>query len=225
MSVSKQEIGFLRAILPKIETMQIRNCSRQGDIYEDLLTHCTKLKRLLVQEADLFTYKQQRVFCSWLLQTYPQLEYLELIPKVHMKIHELTAFFERNSTVRGFSTSNQSLWCNRDQLLKSTVKLDVLEVKFFTQNLQYYGYHFDNSDSEEDEPNEPEEARFEPIFKLLNQLYEKKFYQRVHLYVESVDEKTSRLLASVKGVEKLCIKKFTHIYNLSHLSGIKELAI
>lgn len=223
MSVNKVEIRYLHAILPKIETLQIRNCSRQGDIYGDLFTHCKSLKRLLVQDADLFVYHQQRVAFPWLLKQYEQLEYLELIPRTQTKIHELNAFFERNPTVRDFSTSSDCLWSNRRELLKSSVKLNTLEVKFFKQHLEFHGYYFDNRDSEDED--QSHESKIEPICKLLNQLYEKGFYQRVFLYIEGVDEKTSRHLASVKGVEKLCVKKFTHIYNLSHLTGIKELAI
>lgn len=221
MGITKSEVKYLRAILPKIETLQIRNCSRQGDIHRDLLTYCTSLKRLLVQDADLFIFQQQRRSNPWLLQSYPHLKYLEFIPKVHMRIHELNAFFERNATVRGFSTSTNCLWTNRNELLKSTVKLDILEVKFFPQHLQYHNYYFDHPDNED----EDQSIEFQTICKLLNQLHGNGFYQRLYVYVDSIDEEMSRHLASVKCVEKLYIKNFTHIYNLSHLSSIKELSI
>lgn len=200
----------------KVEIVQIRNCSIEGDFYESLLKYCGNLKELYVQDADVGRRRTpygQVKDNKWLLHTYPSLEHLEIIPQQMYRIPEFVTFFERNQSVRSFSISSTCLWDNMNTFLKVNVNLDTLKVKLFPST----SFDFDGDE------NRLSDMR--SICNLVNQLYERGFYKRLHFYVLSVDRKCSDLLVSLPGLEKLCIKQFSECFNLVHLTNLKELNI
>lgn len=214
-SLNKTRIRCIQQVLSKVETVQVRNSTVEGDFYETLLKFCGNLKQLYVQEADVGhrrSWNNQIDNNKWLLHSYASLEHFELIPKSSYHIPELIPFFERNQSVRSFSTSSTCLWNHKDEFLKSNVKLDILEVKFFST---YYDVDSDDSDF----------SIMSSICNLLNELYERGFYKRLHFYVPRLNHKCSELLVSVHGLEKLCIKEFSESFNLVHLTNLKELDI
>lgn len=220
-------------LLAKVKTIQLRDCTIVGDLYEILLEFCSSIKRLYLQDSHLGN--------EWLQQSYTHLEHLELIPIPALQVpNQLDLFFAQNPTVTSFSTSSYSLWCNRHALLKSEIKLDTLEVKIYRyytvvtnldeknnepkeDNEDYDEDDYDDTDSEDEL--DQDTLTTQSLCSLLNQLHERGFYKRLHLYIPSIIERNSEYVAGLRGLEKLCIKEFSESHSLAHLNGLKELAI
>ncbi|XP_055303332.1 uncharacterized protein LOC129568996 [Sitodiplosis mosellana] len=238
LMLQNTELKHFKHLLPNIETIQIRNCTIDGDFHDILLNFCPKMKRLYLQDSHLGN--------KWLQQSYPMLEYLELNPIPALATpNELDHFFDQNPTVKICSTSAYSLWLNRHTILESKIKLDVLEVKI-------YGYYTvvtnvggnkneanggnnddDDDDYNDDEDNEIPDSEDESdqdtltiqsLCTLLNQLHGR-FFKRLHFYMPKVTQKNSDYVIKLQGLEKLCIQQFSESYSLAHLIGLKELAI
>lgn len=217
--INEARVNSLLNVLPKLKTLQIRNSSVEGHLYDVLLMHCA-LERLFVQDSDLGIFRlldggwAARIENHWLRQEYPTLKYLELIPKYTIKIDEFNEFFDRNPNVRTFSTSSLCLWKNRKELLKSNANLDLLEVKEVNETEMF-------DDDENDD-----ELTITAFCKLLNQLHARHFYKRLNFYIKNFNEETSGYLTSLGHcIEKLCIKNFTRSYSLPQLINLKELSI
>lgn len=221
-SLSKSKLERIKKLFKRVEIVQIRNCTMEVDFYAAFLKFCINLKELYVQEADVGQYRNRYGFASgqeeqansWLKQHYPKLEHFELIPQFSNHIIELCEFFDRNPNVRSFSVSSRCLLANRNELLKSNAKLDVLEVKIF----QVPRFHYDDDDEEEDD-------HYKTVCTLLKQLHANGFYKRLHFYVQRISQQCCDQLIQLPGLEKLCIKYFTENYNLTQLTALKELVI
>ncbi|XP_055303092.1 uncharacterized protein LOC129568813 [Sitodiplosis mosellana] len=202
--INHEKVELIREILPQIEIMQIRNCSMSRNFYELMLKYCENLKCIYLQNADSsFNGKHE-----WLMQDYPQLEHLELMPSYPIVVDELKAFFERNPKVKRFSTTARFLWINRNEFLNSKVQLNVLEIKaeFFTE--------FDESGNKI------------LIWDVLNRLHAQRFYKRLFIYIGRVDQELSNQLASMgASLETLCIRRFKSSFSLPLLSNLKELIL
>lgn len=204
LKLNTAKIECLRQILSKLEILQIRQCTIDGDFYDCFLKFCRNLKRIYIQDDLGYILDENRN--PWLLEEYPQLEHLQLIPRYSFKINELNSFFERNPQLESFSTSSRCLWENRHELIKSNVKLDKLEI----QILDNYHRHLINMQS---------------ICNLLNEFFLNGFYRRLHLYVKRVDKQCSEHVISLHALEMLSIRQFSESFSLSHLSNLKELEI
>lgn len=223
-NLSQSKINRFKKLFDRIEIVQIRNCTLEVDFYASFLKFCTNMKQLLVQEADVGSHRnrygygsgQEEQTNSWLQQHYPKLEHLELIPQYSNQITELCQFFDRNPNVRSLSVSSRCLLANRNELLKSNAKLDVLEVKVF----QVPRFYYDDDDDEEDD-------HYQTIRKLVQQLHENGFYKRLHFYVQRISQQCCDQLVQLPGLEKLCIKYFSYspMNNLTQLTALKELVI
>ncbi|XP_031639406.1 uncharacterized protein LOC116351446 [Contarinia nasturtii] len=193
------EHNFIKNIFhPQIETIQSQNVRISGDFHELALKFCTNLKRLYLQRTSFDDHHY-----TWLLNDYPNLLHLEITPIVPFHANGLNNFFTRNANVQRFSTTPQMLWHNKDTFLNSTATLDTFEIKEF----ECYGNNI------------------ESIWCLLNQLYKKGFYKRVFIYIKSIDAHRCTQLASVDGLDLLCIQWFSTGFNLSIFSNLKELII
>lgn len=200
--ISSTKIDCLQKILPKITVVQLRQCTLMGD-FRDFLDHFKHLKRLYVQDDfDIIDESGN----PWLLRQYPTLELLQLTLRYPFRISELSTFFEQNPNVRNFSTGSRSLWENRHDLLQCKAKLEWLEIQMLDN---FYRTLID----------------IRLICELLNQLYERGFYMRLHLFVKRVDQKSSEQLTSVHGLERLSIRQFSESFSLPQLSHLKELTI
>lgn len=204
LRLNLRKVKYLRSILPKIEVVQIRQCTVDGDFYNVFLKHCKKLKKIYIQD-DLGDILDENG-SLWLRQAYPLLEHLELTPRYSFKINELCAFFEQHPNVQTFSTSSRCLWENRHELMKSDVSLDKLEI----QILDNYYRHLMN---------------MQTICALLNQLYERGFYKRLHLYVKRNDHHCCCQVTTLLALEKLSVRQFDGTHSLSNLTNLKELDV
>ncbi|XP_055303132.1 uncharacterized protein LOC129568837 isoform X2 [Sitodiplosis mosellana] len=212
VGLNSAKMTYFEGILPQIETVQIRQCTIwNGDFYEIILQHCEhKLKRLYVQDdlGDIIN----RMHNPWLLRKYPSLEHLELTPRYSYEIVELGQFFDLNPNIRSFSIGSHCLWMNRKQLMDSGIKLDLLEVKHFDSG--FYFYHV-------------EKLSIPSICTILNQLFERGLYKRLHLSVIDIDKESIDQMASIQGLERLSVKEANGMTAqiLSNLKNLKELSI
>lgn len=201
LTLNQEKGEILKKIWPKIETMHIKNCWIRGNLYENILVHCTNLKCLYVQQTTsrYFLRLERNVCVPWLHRKYPRLEHLEVIPSPLVK--DLNMFFRNNPHVRSLSTNTPSIWYNRVGLLKSNIQLDLLEIK--------------------------DALGFRPISKtfcnLLIQLHQRGLFKRLNFYTYNIDNTTGMHLATLPVLEKLCLrdKSFTS----TGLTNLRELAI
>ncbi|XP_055306484.1 uncharacterized protein LOC129570787 [Sitodiplosis mosellana] len=218
INLNGPEYECIQELLAKVEIVQIWICALDGDFY-DCLKFCRNLKHFSIRYCDIVCSQMledgvRTLQYPWLTQEYPKLEHLELIPFKKLQIDELSMFFACNSHVQSFSTSGQCLWVNRNVLLKSAAHLDKLEIRMIEVKM-----------APTDEFGVPE-TRMQAICTLVNQLHEHGFFRRLHFYINddeqipSIDE-----LASVAGLEKLCIRKFKKDYSLVPLTNVRELVI
>lgn len=106
--------------------IQINQEIVSGNFHELMLKHCERLKCIYLQNTET-TFNGMY---EWLLQEYPLLEHLELIPDYSYDIIELNEFFQRNpKDSKRLSTNGSFLWVNRHRFLKLEVELYILEVK------------------------------------------------------------------------------------------------
>lgn len=225
-SLDQSKIDRIKKLLNRVEIVQIRNCTMEVDFFASFLKFCINLKELYVQEADVGQQRniygygsgEEEESNSWLLQSYPKLQHFELIPQFSNRIVELCQFFDRNPNVRSFSVSSRCLLSNRNELLKSNAKLDVLEVKIFQVQRYYY-------DDDDEDDNEDDDGHYQTICKLLKQLHANGFYKCLHFYVQRISQQCCDQLAQLPGLEKLCIKYFTKNFSLTQLTALKELVI
>lgn len=200
-SLSEEKVEYFKELLPKMECIRIRNSWIKCDFYENYLKLCTNLKRLSLRS---YIERPTQTCGLWLQQSYPKLEHLEMIPFFSSTVNLLNAFFQRNTNIRSFAARLRDIWINIDEFINSTIKLDTLEIK-------------DIRDSEQ--------LTMEVICKMLNQLHERGFYKKLHFHVNDVNQAYSVHFGALKNLEMLCIKNFTHSYNLIGLTNLKELAI
>lgn len=201
LELNAAKIRYLRKILSKVEIVQLRQCTMYGDFYEMFLKFCGNLKQIYIQDdlGDILDENGN----PWLHRHYPTLEYLQLTPRYSFKINELSAFFQRNESIRCFSTSLRCLWENRDELLKCEATLDSLEILI----LDKYHRHM---------------IKMHSAYSLLNQLFDRGFYKRLHLHVKRIDETCSEQLVSLNGLERLSIVQFS---GFNGLRSLKELNV
>lgn len=210
VGLNAAKMKYFQAILPKIEIVQCRQCTIwDGEFHEFLLRSCDKMKRLYVQDdlGDIVN----RVDNTWMLQKYPNLKHLELTPRYSFIINELGKLFELNPQLSSFSTSSHCMWINRQTFLESNIKLDSLEIKHFDSG--FYFYHV-------------ERLSVPSICNLLNELFAKGVYKKVHLYIHDIDEPSSQFMVGLQGFDKLSIRNVDGSgCHLARLVNIRELSI
>lgn len=204
LTIDSIKLSYLQALLPKIKILQFRQCTMCSDFYDEFLKYCRKLKRLYIQDdlGDIIDENGN----TWLLRQYETLEFIQFTLRYPFKILELREFFERNTSICGFSTSSRCLWENRHELLKSNIRLDRLEIQMLDN---FYRQLID----------------IRLVCELLNQLHVRGFYRRLHLCVKRIDQKSSDFLTMLGGLEHLSIRQFTESFSLHKLIDLKELTI
>lgn len=110
------DFNKIRKLLPKVETLQIRNYFIDGHIFENV----PKLKWLYIRYS---------VFTSdlWMSKTLPGLESFEYTSNFSEK-KDVIEFLERNPDLKIFSTSWTFIENNKKIFSKSTAKIDMFEV-------------------------------------------------------------------------------------------------
>lgn len=212
VGLNSAKMSYFEGILPQIEIIQIRQCTIwNGDFYEIILQRLSdKLKRLIVQDdlGDIINRQKN----PWLQRKYPALEHLELTPRYPTPIVELGQFFELNPNIRSLSISSHCLWMNRKQLMDSEIKLDLLEVKHFDSD--FYFYHM-------------EKLNIQSMCTLLNELFERGRFKKLHLNLKDIDKESIDRMASIQGFERLSVKEINEITAqlISNLINLRELSI
>ncbi|XP_031635597.1 uncharacterized protein LOC116348668 [Contarinia nasturtii] len=208
LGIDNKLFEHLRQLLPQLEVVQRDNCYMNGDIYDLIFKYCKNLREIHFQNSSVGIRTNGEL--NWLLQEYPKLQHFELTPRDSYQIEELRDFFVRNPNVQRFSTSVDFLWDNRDILLNSKAKLDILELEGISPYTLSRLYKRQTSEN---------------IVELLNRLHEQGFYKRLHIYSSHIDERICTSLASFKGLEFLYIRELDEIYYLAQLTNLRELMI
>lgn len=193
----------VQKILPKIEFLKLNDTHTKFQVkavkgmYKKLSGLCPNLKCLYVYKRP---HPKAYFDHLWLHQVYPNLEQLEL--NFMPKEDDLKEFFKMNPGVRGVYTAEfEYIWLNKDILLRSAIKLDLLEV--------YYSYE-----------ETPEWIEF------LNELHERGFYKRLYEHLYDFNWKRyNDKLPMLQGLEKLTVATgINQCYSLPQLTQLKRLS-
>lgn len=163
-------IECIKNVLKNIHVVYF-NCTIYEEFYETFLKHCPRLKMLSV----CFRYNPTNVGSddSWLLRKYPTLRHLEITQCCCIERIYLQTFFGQNPNVQTFSIDSYTLFNNRNIFLALNVKLDkLLSIQFSPADI---------------------ENNF-ILFYLLNKLYDRDFYKRLHVYCSDYFESYQHLL-------------------------------
>lgn len=190
-----------KEILFKIEVLELIDCNVIGE-FGKFLKMCPKLKRLSLRNRDRNVIIG--IGNQWLLRPHPTLDYLKLIHKEGVKIHELTTFFMRNRKIRNFATSGNCLWDNRNVIMDARPKFDQLTIDV------------DNWTK----------RNIKAFCKLLNELHENGIYKRLHLNTKYADRNFIKAIASLHALERLFVVNYEQRnVVLQSLINVKELGI
>lgn len=118
-----------------------------------------------------------------------------------MKCIELKTFFEQNPNVQVLSTIFKIIWQNRNWILKSNVRIERLGIRYSSRS----------------------KVKFNDVCDLLNDLHEKKFYRRLHVYIVDDDRNVLRTINLWGVPERLGLPVFNN--NLFPLNSPKELVV
>lgn len=195
-------VHHFQHLWPKIESLQIRQCSVDGDLYQVLLKFCTNLKKLYIQ--DDYGRILNGITNKWLLQVYPSLELFQFTPRTLFRIEELNTFLAINSSICTFSTTSHCLLNHAAEFLASKTQLDTLEILD-----GYYG----------------PPVNMQTLCTLLNQLHERGFYKQLHLCVVESNQECGEQFASLKALESISVNQFSDKCRLDRLCNLKMLTI
>lgn len=190
------KIGYIKAILSKIETVYIGGRFNK-DFYANFLQFCPRLKHLRIN----YGYSKMLLGTSnqWLLRSYPTLQHLELLI-MKLKVPELGIFLERNPSLQILSMNYDAFLININSMLQSKIKLEVLVIYInFRRNFDLMCHH-------------------------LKQLYGRGFYQRLHIKAMCIDQDGINRFSSLNELEKLylCTTTVTSRLNLNLLTNLNE---
>lgn len=130
-TLTQSFIELLEPFLPNLETFDIYFGDVDGDIYENLLKHCMKLRSLNI-------YRDFHAEC--LPKKYPALEHLQIkTNNIRPECDELIEFFKLNPTVRYLTVDDECIRHNRRNLLESNIKLHYLIIaNLFGEDNAFY---------------------------------------------------------------------------------------
>lgn len=186
----------LEEILSHVETIEIECEFPRCDFYDEFLKRCTNLRNLMIRMPHLSVGGDKK----WLHQHYPTMEHIGF--ECNSQCIELKGFLEKNPNVKIISTTFTAIWENREWLLTSDIHIDRLILcKGFLSNVH-----------------------IELACNVLNQLHERGFYKRLHLYYYERDVNVLPQITSLQSVESLLYfgSGWSH---LSSFNCLKELHI
>lgn len=127
----------IKDVLKGVEVLEMSGCLFNGDVYENYLKYCPKLKSLSVSISSRTRDKNIIIGNGndWLFRRYLTLRNLELIEFSGLKMNELKVFFDKNPNMRTFSADSKSLWVNRHSLLNSSIRLDTLAIDIYQSTI------------------------------------------------------------------------------------------
>lgn len=192
------ELETVKEILEKVRAVELMCCEFEcTGVIQRLLGMSTNLKHFAVRSS--LEYNDT----TWLLQKYPTLEHLALLPLTNERINGLSTFFELNPNVRNFIVDSDFLWMNRMELMQ--MKLDELFIYLSND----FCYEFCDT-------------KLNEYFGVLNEWYANGVFKRLHIIGELKQEIIDKLvsvngLIGVKSTALSMDADFTSLVNLEIL--------
>lgn len=196
--------SHLKHLLCRLEIVQLHDCVFSVEFHQNFLRYCTNVKHLRIGKCthgELIGTDN-----SWLLRDYPTLERVEIMPhEGSEEIPELVHFLERHTNIKHFATNVLFILVNKDLLLDSGIRLDVLSCLWQVEET--------------------------PITYVdaLNELYEKGIFKHLHLVGREVsfDQDVADQIAPVHGLKKFMISFIDdpEMFILPCTPTLKELVI
>lgn len=186
------EGGFecIKEILKGVEVLEMNDCFIKGEFYNEFLKYCPNIKSLSVSRSSRNKDKSVIIGSGneWMLRKYTLLENVELIEIYGLQTNELKVFFQQNS-IQNLSIDSRGLWENRHAIMESNTKFDTLAVDIY-QSIVF------------DCKNQPI-SMIDCIYHLLQELYKRGVFQKLHLYMVFINQKYVRKFYSLNGIEML----------------------
>lgn len=200
IKLTAETIDSSRQILANVEILELIDCSVRGD-FGKFLKICTKLKRLSVRNRNskIVAGSSNQWLCK------PQsLDHLKLIHMDGVKLEEMKTFFMRNRNIRSYATSAKCFWENRMTMIESRLKLDLLQIDIDSWA----------------------KKNMSSFCKLLNELFKKLTFKRLHLSTRFVDQGSIKMLATLHTLDRLIVVNCESRDIVLHpLVKVKELGI
>lgn len=198
-------IESTKKLLINVESLRFSYCKISKRALKRLSAICSNLERLELVSNEISGKVRKRNDYNWLLQIHPRLEHLKFITLHHVEqIDEIKTFFQRNPRVRSFSTDGQFLWLNRHSIIESTVKLDNLTIELVDMDFR--------------------NEHFRRIFELIDELYRRSVYKRLHLKIGEINQEIVNRMAAVhclKSIECISFDVGNDLTSLTELKGLK----
>lgn len=196
--LTSQQIEDITYIFNQIESLQMDCVEMEGDLYKNILKHCTHLRYLAIR-----TSKNYRILGNgneWLHRKYPKLEHFDLqVPNVKTtKFIDLKAFFGLNPNIRIFSTDSDFLAVWYRSLFESNISFDRIDIRI-------------NRD-------------FHSLCDVTNELYKNGFYKKLHIYCHTHRDVMTQV-AKFNALEKLNLWSTSTTFDVPKLNSLTELSI
>lgn len=192
------DVDSMKYVFNQLETLKMYNVKVDGDFYDVILQHCTRLKYLSVITS---TFPKTIIGTGneWLIREYPSFEQFELDVKTPIQYtNELLVFFKRNPNIKVFSTRTNFLMANAHLMLG--IKFDRLDIF--------------NIDLEE----------LDSFCTLANGLHEQDFFKQLHIYCSEWRSSymTTQLTILPSYLEKLHFYKVSEGLHVPVMENLKE---
>ncbi|XP_055308532.1 uncharacterized protein LOC129572571 [Sitodiplosis mosellana] len=109
-----QDIKAIEKRLEKIDSLELRCCKFDEDIWRTLFESCKNLKRLRFWDCS-------RGLFAWLVQKHPKLEHLELRTKDSLESGKLKNFLDNCPNLQSLQIDANVLWDSRDLICDANV--------------------------------------------------------------------------------------------------------
>lgn len=189
----------IKEILERVEVVKLTRCTLDGEFHDDFLVFCKQMKRLCFEwlQSDVSIIGVNN---NWLQRSYPKLEQLEIVAgSSDSVVPNLAKFLQQNPNIKTFAADDGLIRSNAESMLNGEVKLNVLAV------------HLKESPKN--------------LYDLLDKLYERGFYERLHLYCIRVNQEFINGIASAKGLVKLYVSSVQEAIDFSSFTGLNELCV
>lgn len=204
--LNETRFEYMRSVLRNVQNIYIENCILSGKNFKQLAIYCPKLRYLRITDCDITFNALESLFS----QHFPTLEHLQYQTRIwnfDARIFKLKTFLEKHKKLTHFECSVPVLWANRELLRKTNVRLNLLTIDFYAWSNR---------------------IPFDQLIDFLWALYERGFYQTLHLsfdHVLDIDfEHFDNAVSTLPAIEILHIN-IDSIIDLSRLTNLKELRI
>lgn len=206
--LSSMDIDRFKDQLKSVETLTIEYDDINQEIYEKIRSTCVNLKRLCLRNVKINgnegTLKKFKELDH--LEWYVRPAFLNSYIRNTFEIPLLRTFLAQNTSIRSFATTVDCLWENRYIIIKSNIKLDVLNIEF------EYGEH----------------RNLDYLYRFLNECYEcYGVYKSLQLTIMYVDQQIIDQLKMLYSLKHLKFDYTTDLRNVdvSGLTNLTEISI